>query len=95
MSQARPVHDAATVRIVRSMNEHGAMCVEVEEDNATRHIVDYETDDLRRTLAALPEGASLPVRMEPLEDRANVWRAVGLRGPGRLSTAAAPAPGGD
>jgi hypothetical protein len=63
------------------MNDHGAMCVEVVDGNATRHIVDYQSSDVRRTLAALPEGASLPLRMEPLEDRANVWRAVGIRSP--------------
>jgi hypothetical protein len=61
------------------MNEHGAMCVEVEADNATRQVVDYESDDLERTLASLPEGTSLPLEMERLSDRGNVWRALAIR----------------
>jgi len=76
------------------MNDHDAMCVEVEADNATRHLVDYASDELRRTLEALPEGASLPLRMEPLEDRANVWRAIELN-PDRSPAATTSARSGD
>jgi hypothetical protein len=90
MSSSSAGTDARTVRIVRSMNDHDAMCVEVEETNATRHVVDYESDDLRRTLAALPEGSSLPLRMVRLDDRANVWRAVSMNR-GRTAATVAPA----
>jgi hypothetical protein len=88
MSALRPETEPPTVTVRHAMNDHDAMCVEVQNGNATRHIVDYESSDVRRTLAALPEGASLPLRMEPLEDRANVWRAVGTRSPaaGRAGT---------
>jgi hypothetical protein len=88
MSTLRPETEPPTVRVRHAMNDHDAMCVEVVNGNATRHIVDYRNADVRRTLAALPEGASLPLRMEPLEDRANVWRAVGTRSPaaGRAGT---------
>jgi hypothetical protein len=94
MTATPALADASTVRIVRAMNDHDAMCVEVEETNATRHVVDYENDDLRRTLGALPEGSSLPLRLEPLGDRANVWRAVESARSGR-SAAVAPVSGGD
>jgi hypothetical protein len=94
MSSLRPETEPPTVEVRHAMNDHGAMCVEVVDANATRHIVDYQSTDVRRTLAALPEGASLPLRMEPLEDRANVWRAVGIRSPAAGPTGT-PARSGD
>jgi hypothetical protein len=94
MSRVRPTRETTTVTILKEMNDHDAMCVEVLEENATRHIVDYDSVELQQTLEALPEGASLPLQLERLEDRGNVWRAVGIRR-GRAVAPTAPSPGGD
>ena len=77
MRQSRP-RESRSVTVRRPMNEHGAMCVEVGEAHATRHVVDYEDPEIRQTLESLPQGTTLPLEMEPLEDRANVWRAVAI-----------------
>ncbi len=69
---------AVTVTVRRRMNDHGTMTVEVNETNATRHLVEYATPDLRRALAALPVGASVPLMMESAGSRGNVWRATSM-----------------
>lgn len=66
------------VRIVRRMNAHDAMTVQVEETNENRQIVDYASDELKTTLRALPSGTTVPIEMEPIATRGNAWRAVGL-----------------
>jgi hypothetical protein len=81
MSRTTLSGETDNVTIRHSMNDHGAMCVEVADRNAVRHVVDYAGADVRETLEALPEGATLPLEMEPLEDRANVWRAVAIDRP--------------
>jgi hypothetical protein len=58
------------------MNDHGTMTVEVEENNETRHVSEYEHDDLKRTLSALPRGTTVPIKMNPVGVRGNVWKAV-------------------
>jgi hypothetical protein len=60
------------------MNDHGAMTVETEETNEVRHLVDYGSDHVRSVLAALPAGATVPVRMTRVGSRSNAWRASGL-----------------
>jgi hypothetical protein len=94
MSRVQPSPETTTVTILKEMNEHDAMCVEIVDENATRHIVDYDTNEVRQTLSALPEGASLPLQLERLEDRANVWRAVDIHG-GRRPAPATPPTSGD
>jgi hypothetical protein len=69
---------AETVRIVRDMNDHGAMTVEVHDSHATRHVVEYASDELQTTLRQLPSGSSIPLRLEPVGSRANAWRAVDI-----------------
>lgn len=78
MTHASPQMAVQQVRVIRQMNDHGAMTVEAVDTNATRHIVEYASPTLRQTLAALPVGATVPVVLEPLGARANVWRAVRL-----------------
>lgn len=74
-----PLHQSPdTVIVRRRMNEHGAMTVELVSENATRHIVEYDDPELRRTLASLPRGATVPVRMERVGARSNVWRATAI-----------------
>lgn len=60
------------------MNEYGAMVVEVDSTHATRHIVEYSSSDLKSTLRQLPSGSSLPLKLEPVGTRANVWRAIDI-----------------
>jgi hypothetical protein len=67
-----------SVVIRRAMNDHGAMTVETEETNEVRHLVDYGSDHVRSVLAALPAGATVPVRMTRVGSRSNAWRASGL-----------------
>lgn len=78
MPHATPRRAVQQVRVIRQMNDHGAMTVETVETNATRHVVEYASPTLRRTLAALPVGATVPLVLEPLGTRANVWRAARL-----------------
>lgn len=78
MSHASASLAVQSVRVIRQMNDHGAMTVEVVGTNATRHIVEYASPSLRQTLSALPVGATVPLLLEPLGTRANVWRAVRL-----------------
>ncbi|MFB6251184.1 MAG: hypothetical protein ABEI27_05785 [Halobellus sp.] len=67
-------HEAVIVR--RPMNDHGTMTVEVPESNEIRHICEYGTPELRRTLGSLPADANLSIEMVRVGVRANVWRAV-------------------
>lgn len=60
------------------MNDHGTMTVEVEATNETRHLVEYADRDLRRTLAALPAGTTIPVSLSRAGVRSNVWRVDAL-----------------
>lgn len=78
MDHARASEEIEKVSIARGMNNHGSMTVEVIGTNATRHVVEYATPDLERTLAALPVGATIPLELEPVVGRANVWRATGM-----------------
>jgi hypothetical protein len=71
--------EPTTVAVVRSMNDHGAMTVEATASNDTRHVVEYESDEIRATLAQLPAGATVPLELERVGGRGNCWRAVGLR----------------
>ncbi|WP_410764403.1 hypothetical protein [Haloferax sp. DFSO60] len=68
------------VSIRRPMNDHESMTVEVDETNETRHLVAYENDRIRETLAALPVGTRIPLEMVRLGARSNVWKVVALYG---------------
>ncbi|MFC6725428.1 hypothetical protein ACFQE1_13825 [Halobium palmae] len=59
--------------VTRPMNDHGTLTVEVAAEHSTRHIVEYDTGTVERTLAAMPEGSTLRLVMTPIEGRANVW----------------------
>lgn len=72
--------ETTTARIEWPMNDHDAMTVRVEESNEVRHLVEFEDEDVAETLAKLPAGATVPLRMESLETRGNVWRVTGLVG---------------
>lgn len=78
MSQSGVVGEAEPVvaTVIRPMNDHGTLTVEVAAEHSTRHIVEYETAAVERTLAAMPEGSTLRVVMTPIEGRANVWRVA-------------------
>ncbi|MFC7203358.1 hypothetical protein ACFQJC_07520 [Haloferax namakaokahaiae] len=68
------------VSVRRPMNDHESMTVEVNETNETRHLVAYETDRIRDTLAALPVDTRVPLEMVRLSSRSNVWKVVALHG---------------
>lgn len=74
------VEASVPTRVVvrQPMNDHRTMTVEVEETRETRHLVDYATGDLRRTLAALPPGTTVPVSLSRAGARSNVWRVEAL-----------------
>lgn len=78
MAHTRATDDVETVRIIREMNDHQTMTVEVVDSNATRYLVEYGSTDLEQTLTALPAGTTVPLELEPVGARSNVWRAVGL-----------------
>ncbi|ELZ34435.1 hypothetical protein C474_01976 [Halogeometricum pallidum JCM 14848] len=62
------------------MNDHGAMTVRVEASNEVRQIVECESDAVKHTLARLPTGATVPLKMESLGSRGNAWRVTELVG---------------
>jgi hypothetical protein len=68
------------VVVRQSMNEHGTMTVEVEGKNETRHLVEYESAELRETLSKLPSGTRIPLTMARAGARSNVWRVVDFHG---------------
>jgi hypothetical protein len=70
------------------MNNHGTMTVEVEDNNETRHVSEYAHDELKETLAALPPGTTVPIKMRPVGVRGNVWKAVEFHAGARSHTAA-------
>ncbi|MFC4359321.1 hypothetical protein ACFO0N_15360 [Halobium salinum] len=76
MSQPRARSTAVPVEVVRPMNDHGAMTVEVTHRNEARHVVEYASESTRETLSRLPSGSSIPLELEPLGPRANVWRVL-------------------
>ncbi|SFL51485.1 hypothetical protein SAMN04487950_4090 [Halogranum rubrum] len=78
MAHTQSKQDVEMVRIRREMNDHHTMTVEVVDSNATRYVVEYDSADLERTLTALPVGATVPLQLEPIGARSNVWRAVGM-----------------
>ena len=67
-----------TVRVARSMNDHGAMTVEEPETNACYQIVEYASPRLRRYLDRFSRGEVLSLELERIETRGNCWRAVGV-----------------
>ncbi|KAB1194066.1 hypothetical protein GJR96_11740 [Haloferax sp. MBLA0076] len=68
------------VNVRTEMNDHGTMTVELHETHETRHLVEYESDRIRDTLASLPVGARVPIEMVRVGSRSNVWRVVALHG---------------
>ncbi|ELZ95486.1 hypothetical protein [Haloferax sulfurifontis] len=74
------------VNVRVEMNDHETMTVELHETNETRHLVAYESERIRDTLASLPEGARVPVEMVRAGSRSNVWKAVALHGRRTLPT---------
>lgn len=68
------------VHVRAEMNDHGTMTVELHETHETRHLVEYESDRIRDTLASLPAGARVPIEMVRAGSRSNVWRVVALHG---------------
>ena len=74
------------VHVRTEMNDHETMTVELDESNETRHLVAYESDQIRDTLASLPEGSRVPIEMVRVGTRSNVWKVVAIHGR-RASTA--------
>lgn len=72
--------ETTTVRIEWPMNDHGAMTVRIEGSNEVRQLVEFEDESVEETMARLPAGASVPVRMESLGMRGNAWRVTDLVG---------------
>ena len=90
MTRSSPPTAEESVTIVRPMNRYGTMTVEIEENHETRHLVEYERGDLKSTLAALPEGSSVPVTMRRINCRSNAWEAIELGAERSASVEAAP-----
>jgi hypothetical protein len=88
MTGDRAQRGGEVVTVVRPMNRYGTMTVEVPENNETRHVVDYAERELKSTLAALPEGTSVPIELRRLNCRSNAWEAVDF-GASRSATATA------
>ncbi|SFG81435.1 hypothetical protein SAMN04488063_3036 [Halopelagius inordinatus] len=65
-----------SVVVRRPMNDHGTMTVEVADTRETRHLVDYESERVRRTLSQLPSGTTVPLTMARAGGRSNVWRVL-------------------
>lgn len=72
--------ETTTARIEWPMNDHGAMTVRVEASSEVRQVVEYGSDAVKRTLARLPTGATVPLKMESLGSRGNAWRVTELVG---------------
>lgn len=72
--------ETVVASVLRPMNDHGTVTVEVVDRHSTRHVVAYETPSVERTLSAMPKGATLRLVMAPIEGRANVWRAAAPAG---------------
>lgn len=70
----RPGTDHETVVVWREMNDHGAMTVFVPGERSFRHVVGYDSPDVRATLRRLPASATLPVAMERIVSRGDCWR---------------------
>ncbi|MFD1598989.1 hypothetical protein [Halobellus rarus] len=62
----------------RPMNSHDTVTVEVCETNETRHLTEYASTELRRTLAVLPRGTTISLAMSRVGLRSNVWRVTGV-----------------
>jgi hypothetical protein len=80
MSQP-PAETRVVVR--RPMNDHDTVTVEVCATNETRHLVEYASPELRRTLSDLPAGAAVPLGMSRVGVRSNVWRVISASGADR------------
>jgi hypothetical protein len=82
MSESRVAKRGETVvaSVLRPMNDHGTVTVEITDRHSTRHVVEYETPAVERTLSAMPKGATLRLVMTPIESRANVWRVAAPTG---------------
>ncbi|WP_411963644.1 hypothetical protein [Haloferax sp. YSMS24] len=68
------------VHVRTEMNDHGTMTVELHETNETRHLVEYESEEIHDTLASLPVGSRVPIEMVRVGTRSNVWKVVALHG---------------
>lgn len=71
----------ATVTVRRPMNRHGTMTVEVDGRNEIRHLVDYDTTQVRSALRDVPIGTTVIVEMRRAGVRSNVWSAQSVVGP--------------
>lgn len=78
MPELRTRPASTTVEVVRPMNDHGAMTVELVDRNETRHVVECASQSVREALRRLPVGSSIPLELERLGPRANAWRAVDI-----------------
>lgn len=72
--------ETTTARIEWPMNDHGAMTVRVGSSNEVRQLVEFESKAVEETLAKLPTGATVPLKMESLGSRGNAWRVTELVG---------------
>ena len=72
--------DGTTVTVWRSAayGGHDTVTVFVEDGCACRHLVDYASEECRTLLEGLPEGATLPVEMEPVAGRGDGWRVTAV-----------------
>ncbi|WP_416839900.1 hypothetical protein [Haloferax sp. DFSO52] len=70
------------VTVRSEMNDHGSMTVELHETNETRHLVEYESERIRNTLASLSVGSRVPLEMTRVGSRSNVWKVIAIHGRG-------------
>ena len=70
--------ESSRTRVVvrRPMNSHETVTVEVCDTYETRHLTEYASAELRRTLAVLPRGTTIPLSMSRVGLRSNVWRVT-------------------
>lgn len=69
----------ATCTVGRPMNSHGALTLAATDGSRTFHVVDYETADIRETLARLSEGETVRVGLARISCRGDAWRVVELK----------------
>lgn len=75
MNHTSPDGDGQSYTVIADMNEHGGMTVVDDSTNSTYQLVEYDTEGLRRDLAARDVGDSVALRLDRAGVRANVWRA--------------------
>lgn len=62
----------------RPMNDHGALTLSEVTGSRTYPVVEYASRDVREALAVAGHGATVRIRLEPLNSRGDAWKAVDI-----------------